>query len=78
MSAPTYRAWALNEDGDLSQFCGLTRSRAIWRDHWHTRMSGRLRLTKWGWDREEDAPQSTHAAMLRAARDAGRLIIVKG
>ena len=52
MSAPTYRAWAEYDNGDRAVYEGLTRSRAVWRDAWHTRMSGRLRLRRWGWDME--------------------------
>ena len=45
----TYTAWAINDDGDRMQYDGLTKGRALWRYHWHERMSARLRLKEWGW-----------------------------
>lgn len=49
-----YIAWYEDENGDRSEYHDLTRSRAIWRDNWMTRMSGPLRLKRWGWHRQED------------------------
>ena len=53
MSAPTYTAWAEHHDGNLDTYEGLRRTQAVWRDAWHTRMSGRLRLKRWGYRRDD-------------------------
>lgn len=54
MQTATYTAWYEDDHGDRVEYTNLTRTRAIWRDGWMTRMSGRLRLKRWGWHREEN------------------------
>jgi hypothetical protein len=48
-----YTAWAIDADGNKTEYTGLTKGRALWRYHWFRRLHYSLRLKQFGWRIED-------------------------